>query len=548
MFCPKCGTENLDNARFCKKCRYEFPEKGPLLAIAKEGLITAKEKLVLVGKKVLPLMSKLGAKLSLFCKSTLIPFYQRKIKPNPKPFLLALLILIILGGGFFVYQTITSSKKVSETASLESLAIRFENWTNSYVLAKSASEETFDKWLKEGLELVNLYQKSVEVYLNSAQKLNPKYPEKFKELFEKDKIIREIEGYVELSELFDLRKTKEGEMIYKIFNESQILLNKVKITEGAWEIIEAKYQEKENNKIPIGYSFTINEPEDGTKQNITVIVKGVNKGKVNIITKEPKDGEKIIGTGSQEEVAKVVSAKLDEIIKLFQNQTFDANNILSFLEEKSKEKAIYWENEYKNTILNWRRFDQYEIVPGQTNFEKTSSYRISKSLPLRILLPVKVKYYQAGYWEESIPQIPFYYDKEKDDWVSVNETIEKIFNIIGNQVILAKASPDTFTFPKTKDCDISDREVKIENINISGKNTLKGDFSKSISSIIFTIGNYQSEPINIDGTLLPDLISYVNNNKKTTWVGKTFKYQYSGWWSSANCEASPNITFTFFSE
>jgi len=24
MYCPKCGTENLDNARFCKKCGYEF--------------------------------------------------------------------------------------------------------------------------------------------------------------------------------------------------------------------------------------------------------------------------------------------------------------------------------------------------------------------------------------------------------------------------------------------------------------------------------------------------------------------------------------------
>ena len=547
MYCPKCRTENLDNARFCKKCRYEFPEKGPSLTMAKEGLITAKEKLVPVGKKVLPLMSKLGATLSLFCKSTLIPFYQRKIKPNPKPFLLALLILIILGGGFFVYQTITSSKKVSETASLESLAIRFENWTNSYVLAKSASEETFDKWLKEGLELVNLYQKSVEVYLNSAQKLNPKYPEKFKELWEKDKILRKIAGFQGSYYFSNLDKSKIERELSKTFNEAVILLNKVKITEGAWEIIEAKYQEKENNKIPIGYSFTINEPEDGTKQNITVMVKGVNKGKVDIITKEPKDGEKIIGTGSQEEVAKIVSAQLDKIIKLFQNQTFNANNILSFLEEESKEKAIYWENEYKNTVFNWRRFDQYEIVPGQTNFEKTSSYRISKSLPLRILLPVKVKYYQTGYWGESIPKIPFYYNKDKDEWVSVNETIEKIFNIIGNQVILAKASPDTFTFPKTKDCDISDREVKIENINISGKNTLKGDFSASVSSVIFGISDYQPE-VNIGGTLPSDLIQKINNEKITILTGKTFKYEYSGWWSSYKCEISPNISFTFFGE
>jgi len=217
------------------------------------------------------------------------------------------------------------------------------------------------------------------------------------------------------------------------------------------------------------------------------------------------------------------------------------------LEEESKEKAIYWENEYKNTVFNWRRFDQYEIVPGQTNFEKTSSYRISKSLPLRILLPVKVKYYQTGYWGESIPKIPFYYNKDKDEWVSTNETIEKIFNIIGNQVILAKASPDTFTFPKTKDCDISDREVKIENINISGKNTLKGDFSASVSSVIFGISDYQSE-VNIGGTLPSDLIQKINNEKITILTGKTFKYEYSGWWSSYKCETSPNISFTFFGE
>jgi len=204
--------------------------------MAKEGLITAKEKLIPVGKKVLPLISKVGAKLSLFCKSTLIPFYHQKIKPNPKPFLIALLILLLLGGGFLIFQQKSSSKKISEVSSLENLAKRFEIWAQSYKPAKSSSKEVFGKWLKEGLELANQYKKSVENYLSLSQDLNPKYPEKFKELFEKDKTIRDIEGHVELSGLFDLRETKEGEMIYKIFNESQILLNKVKITEGDGKI------------------------------------------------------------------------------------------------------------------------------------------------------------------------------------------------------------------------------------------------------------------------------------------------------------------------
>ena len=548
MFCPKCGTENLDNARFCKKCRYEFPEKGPSLTMAKEGLLTAKEKLVPMGKKVLPFMSKVGSKLSLFCKSTLIPLYQRKIKPNPKPFLIALLILLLLGGGFLIFQQKSSSKKVSEVSSLESLAKRFEIWTQSYGPARSSSKEVFGKWLKEGLGLATQYKKSVENYLSLAQDLNPKYPEKFKELFEKDKIIREIEGYVELSELFDLRKTKEGEMIYKIFNESQILLNKVKITKGKSEAIEAKYQEKENNKIPIGYSFTVKEPENGIKQEITVMVEGKDKGTVTIITKEPKEGVKIIGTGSQENIAKIVSNKLEEIIKLFQNQNLTAATILPFLEEESKEKAISWENEYKNTVFNWRRFDEYETIPSQVTFERSSYYSSqSKSLPTKIFLPVKVKYYQAGYWGESFPKIPFYYNKEKDEWVSTNETIEKIFNIINNQVIPTKVSPDTFTFPKTKECGLYNREVKIRQITISGKNTLKGDFSASVSSVIFGISDYQSE-VNIGGTLPSDLIQKINNEKITILTGKTFKYEYSGWWSSYKCETSPNISFSFFSE
>lgn len=550
MFCPQCRTENLDEAQFCKKCRYEFPEKGTSLAMAKEGLITAKEKLIPVGKKVLPLISKVGSELSLFCKNTLIPFYQKKVKPNPKPFLLALLMFIVLGGGFFVYQTITSPKRVSETASLESLAIRFENWTNSYMLAKGASKETFEKWLKEGLELANLYQKSVEVYLSSAQKLSPKYPEQFKELWEKDKILREIADYQSSYYFLDLGKTKGGEKFYKIFNEAAILLNKVKIIEENSEVIKAEYQEKENNKIPIGYSFITTEPENGRKQDISVIVEGENKGTVNIITKEPKDGEKIIGTGSQKDIAKIVSAKLDEIIKLFQGQTLNAANTLPFLDEENKERAIYWENEYKNTVLNWRRFDEYEVISGQVTFEKDSYYRSeTESLPIKILLPVKVKYYQAGYWGEQIPKIPFYYNKENNEWISTNETIEKIFNIINNQIIPAKVSPDTFTFPKTKECDLYDRKVKIENITIFGKNTLKGDFwRRNVSNIVFLVGDYQSEPISIGSSLPGELIETVNKTKNTVLIGKTFRYEYSGWWSNYKCEASTNISFTFFSE
>ena len=135
----------------------------------------------------------------------------------------------------------------------------------------------------------------------------------------------------------------------------------------------------------------------------------------------------------------------------------------------------------------------------------------------------------------------------KDEWVSTNETIEKIFSIINNQMIPTKVSPDTFTFPKTKECGLYNREVKIRQITISGKNTLKGDFSGSISSIILGVGDFQSE-VNINGALPSDLIQKMNNEKNTTLTGKTFKYESSGWWSSYKCETSPNISFIFFSE
>jgi uncharacterized protein (TIGR02145 family) len=63
MYCPDCGTENLEIANFCKKCRHEFLKKEIILC---------------------PKCKAENEKMSLFCNKCAEPFTKTNIIPEKK--------------------------------------------------------------------------------------------------------------------------------------------------------------------------------------------------------------------------------------------------------------------------------------------------------------------------------------------------------------------------------------------------------------------------------------------------------------------------------
>ncbi len=522
MNCSKCNAENLDSAKFCKKCGNNLSEND-----VKQ--VKRKHSVKISGGKI-------------------------------KFAIIAVVIIGLIGAGAMFLKKKSDEKRILSVEYLEDLDKREEPCKKfvSDMMAGSLNEKEINIGLEECDKYSKEWNKAIETFVAYAKDVKFNDDTEVKGFVEKYKILKygddgnavsaeECNSLVrELKANTDkfMKNTKTNENQAKKFisliDEGCYYskqFDSIKIEEKT-EQIKAEYTEQENNKIPAGYSIITAEPQNGEKENIVIIFNGEEKGSGEIIIKEPQNGTKMIGSGNSEDIAKQVEDKLNQIVKLWQEQNFTATTILPFLTEEDQSKAPDLESSYKKVIFNWRRFDKVEPILSQVSFKENNK----KDYPFISYLPVTVSYYSGN----NAPSIPFYYSAKKDEWVSRNDSIAALFEIVKYQSIKAEISPTKFTFAKAGDCK-KDKEIEIKSASINGADNFKIDFSVSILyQIKFTlaIDSINSDTkIGYSSSLPITLIDFANKNKSTVLTGKDFEYSS---FFDGDCLYGSDILFTFF--
>ena len=521
MNCTKCGSENLDSAKFCKKCGHE---------LTKNEIKQVKQK------------------------------HSVKISGGKIKFvIIAVVIIGLIGAGAMSFKKKTDEKRILSVEYLEGLDERTEEECKilENILYDDMDKKEIDAGLDKCTKFTKEYAKAIEIFVAHTKEMKFSDDAVIKEFIKKYDI---LEGETDMNEMSNivsdikansskLKKfglnEKQIEKYVAIWNEvysSAKLFDDIKI-EKKIEQIEADYSEQENNKIPAGYSIVTTEPQNGEKESVAIIVDGEKKGSGKVITKKPQNGIKMIGSGNAEDIAKQGKNKLNQIIKLWQEQNFTAAEILPFLSEENKNKAPEWESSYKKVIFNWKRFDKVEPILGQVSFKENTVWnKKDETYPFIMNLPITVSYYA----KDDTPKIPFYYSAEKDEWVSGNGTFVELFKIIQKQSIEAEISPTSFTFMKAGDCK-KDKEIKIKSASVNGADNLKIDFSVSLLyQIKFTLAvdSLDSDTkVGYSSSLPLTLIDSANKNKSTVLTGNDFEYSS---FFDGDCLCSSNISFAFF--
>ena len=531
MNCKKCDTENLDSAKFCKKCGQDLSQKEIKQAKPKRSVKISKGKI--------------------------------------KFMIIAVVIIGLVGAGAMTFKKKVDEKRILSVEYLEDLDKRGDEECKIFddIQYKSMSEKEIDAGLDKCAKIIEEMGKATNIFVVYAKESEFKDNAKIEEFIKKyDLLAGSSDGNKkdwdeESKELANIKyhiKTNSSEFKKKTgFNEEQSekfiglmeevlsfskLFDDIKI-EKKTEQVEASYTEQENNKIPVGYSIITTKPQNGEKENVKIIVDGKEKGSGEIVIKEPQNGIKMIGSGDTEDIAKQAEDKLNQIIKLWQEQNFTAATILPFLTEESQNKAPEFESSYKKIIFNWRRFDKVEPILNQASFKENTTWsQKNETYPFIVYLPVTVSYYVG----KDVLKIPFYYSTKKNEWISGNGTIAKLFEIIKYQSIEAEISPKSFAFIKAGDCK-KDKEVEIKNINVNGVDNLRIDFSSSslrqIKFIVTINDSDSSTKVDYSSSLPLALIDFANKNKSTVLIGKDFEYNS---YFDGNCLCNSNISFAFF--
>jgi len=526
MNCLKCETENLESAKFCKKC-------GHGLGASSVG----------------PVKRKPAVKIS---------------KGKIKKIIIAGVIIGLIGVGAMYVKGKSDQKRVLSVKYLEDMGKSSDEDCNimTDTTYGKRTEKEIDAELNKCSKFMNEFGKVGEalvVYAREGKFNDNKAIDDFVKIYDayegagetktsSSECSRNLELASSISSMYKLYgfNEKQIEKLMAMYEEVCSISKKLEAIDikREKEIVKADYVEQKNDKIPAGYSIVTTQPQDGEKEKITLLVDGVQKGAGEIISKEPQKGIKMIGSGNTEEIAKQAEVKLNQIVKLWQDQNFTAATILPFLTEENASKAPELESYYKKVIFNWRRFDKIEPMLGQANFEE---YKLignnDNTHPFVIYLPVTVSYYSTVslYSGANTLKIPFYYSTEKNEWVSDSDTIDALFGIVKAQTINAEASPNSFAYEKIGGCK-TDAEVTIENVSVSGIDAFNYNYGRLSSNFSLGADGFAGDSAVGGSTTVPlSLVDFVNAKKITVLSGKSFT---NVWYPE--CRVDKNVSFTFF--
>ena len=365
MNCAKCNAENLDSAKFCKKCGHDLSQK-------ETKQVKQKRSVKISGGKI-------------------------------KFAIIAIVIIGLIGAGAMSFKEKSDEKRILSLEYLEDLNERMEEDCKIYInipsyggnsMKEGEIDEGLDSCLRiskelyEASEILIAYAREsefndnveIEEFIKKAILLPVSSDADDEDLNEVNTAIKDTKLFMrnnnnKLDKLLGLNE-KQSEKFVAIMdgmNSSVKLLDDIKI-ESKTEQTEAVYTEQENDKIPVGYSIVATEPQNGEKENVTLIVDGEKKGSAEVITKEPQNGVKMIGSGNTEDIAKQGEEKLNQILKLWREQNFTAKNILPFLTEETQNKAPDWESAYRRLgFFNQMCFDKVEPMLGRASFKENKN-------------------------------------------------------------------------------------------------------------------------------------------------------------------------------
>lgn len=518
MRCHKCESENIREARFCEKCGSDL--KSHTDGEARQA------------------------------RSFRMPAQAQKIGT-------AVVVLgVVVFGGLFIKSRLESGNAM-EIDSLRALSVEndaLEKEMTVVFSGRSSSKEDIDAVLKKTESYVDRYSVVAKAFAQYAESVSLTNDVGLKDFVEKKALVDELgphEGdcdvislsasaLVPTDSLDAKQKAEFFSLMTRYCADSEPLRNI--IVKKNTKPVEGTYREEKSQDIPIGYSIVSQEPVNGERGMVSVSINGKEKGSRDIVSKDSIEGVKLMGAGKTEDIGKKVDAKLQEILLLWRDQKFSASDILPFLDEKNKKKATDWESAYKKTVFNWARFDKLKSSANQIEFKDTES---NKDFPITAYIPVQDTYY-VGYGK---PQIPFFYDVKTNAWVSSNATIAELFALVEGQSLFAMdISPDTFRYKKTDSCKSGwffdvDKSIKITKVSIDGyatfKYSLEGGYTRKETVVVEGMND---DPIQGNKILPSDVISYINKEKKTRFIGKEFVA------SSGSCTSNPDIKFTFFKD
>lgn len=517
--CIKCNTINDDNVAFCKSCGNSFSSN-------KSDMTWKKQQ-----------------------------FNKFSFPTNTKKIGILAIILVFFIFVVFSIKSSWDSKKVLELEYLQALYIEDSALEND--MRKLNDDNINTKDVDVLLDKVGNYIEKYVLVTNSFAKytegISLENPDNLKEFVEKKELIDKImpnhsacditSATLHLTSVKSInlkQKTRFMEFIEKQCKASEPLREIIVIKDV--KKVEWIFKEQTSKDIPVGYSIITLEPIAGEEWSVSVTINGVEKGSGNIVVKEPIDGIKMTGIGKTEDIAKQVDLILQEIITLWHNQKFSANDVLPYLDEANKNKASDWEWFYNKIIFNWIRLDNVKSLTSQIEF-KDNVY--DKNYPIVAYLPYKDKYF-AGYWET---KISFYYDAKANKWVSTNTTITELFNDVLSQKVPAEVSPNKFQYVKDDLCigvlNYHIEDVEISDANIIGYNQFRYNLQKGrAESSFLTVDGFKDsmEHAYSNSNLPTDMISYINKEKKNQLIANKFSY------NNGNCKSNIVVKYTFFKD
>ncbi len=291
--------------------------------------------------------------------------------------------------------------------------------------------------------------------------------------------------------------------------------------------IPAKYDEQESKTIPIGYTIIKEDPEDGEIEFAEVSVDGKQmKDSVHLSEKPPKNGIKLVGTGTVEDIMPALKQELNKLFDMWNNQTFTAQNILPFLIEEEKERALDLERRYKSIVLNWKRFSDIKVVADDTYFEKIRN----DDYPIAAYITLKNNSDRISLSRNK--EINLFYSAKEGKWIVAKDTLDDLFSYADRQKIYAEVTPKE-VYPIETDSCSGKYSKKIDEVYLRDSNYLRLPYKMNLD-----IGGFA---LNTGSTNLEkDLISHINKNKISKF---TIKVVHTGFWS--DCEARPNGKIEF---
>ena len=470
---------------------------------------------------------------------------------NKNKIFLALMLIVIASIAFFVIKSFSSDSE-PKLSGLDEL-IRIDDIINKEVFGgNSPSDESIREGIKYLNDFLPLYRKEVENHIRLSNRVDVDDSEAVLELLSRhDKIIK-IKDSANICTSFELsyleivlkeegiRESVIRNFIRKLEQRCEISeqLDVVSVNRSREETIKASddFIEVESDAVPVGYSFVAQRPTDGKRRVVTIVVDGNERGPVEVITEVPLIGKRVVGKGSEEQIISQVIPVLNEILALWNTQTFNRENLSKLLHNGEEDVLSKLEEDYQGVIFNWMRFTDVEPIKDNVSFKE-----VSRDSSFVMSIPISVENVQA----RTDTSIPFYYEHNTDSWRVDEETFKALFSITGRQYLKGSHTPEVLSFFEQPDCKVEN--LSIQGLQIEGRNRLVVTSQGTISNIFIRVPGRDTLS-ELNNRLFSDEIIELINSKRVNSI-TIAEMQHSVYVSfhigSSKCKTAEDLVVNF---